>query len=220
MIAFNFKFDECPLAAPDPVFLHGFDRQRPVYSVKPFQQAISISGNFEKPLLQLFGRHAGAATFAIAVYHLLPRQNSLARRAPINRRQLSISQTIFIHQQKKPLRPFVIFRLASGNFPRPIIRKTDGFNLAAEGGNICPRRFARVHAGFDSIVLGREPKGVKTHRVQNGLALHSQITGVNIGRCVAFRVPHMQSGTRRVREHIQNVNPVFARDLRILFYLV
>ena len=88
------------------------------------------------------------------------------------------------HFDKEPLRPFVIFRTARHYFPRPVKTQTYFIELFFISSYIFFGSISRVFACLDSILLGRQTKAVKTHRVQYIVAFHTLESGVDIARYI------------------------------------
>ena len=64
---------------------------------------------------------------------------------------------------------------------------------------------ARVLAGFDGVLLGRQTEGVPTHRMQNVAALGALVAGEDVGGGVAFRVANVEARAGWVGEHVEDV---------------
>src|SRR3989344_8551737 len=77
LLTFHSKINLRAFAPANPVFLHLPDWLRPVHFIHLIEQAVSVIRNLEKPLGQKFLDNRGAATFAIAINHLLIGQYSL-----------------------------------------------------------------------------------------------------------------------------------------------
>ena len=60
-------------------------------------------------------------------------------------------------------------------------------------------------AGLDGVLLGRESEGIPTHGVENVEAIHALVATDNVSGGVALGVPYVQTLTRRIREHVQDV---------------
>ena len=60
-------------------------------------------------------------------------------------------------------------------------------------------------SGLNGILLGRKAKCVISHRMEHIKAVEPLVTGKNVTCNISERVSHVQSGTARIREHIQNV---------------
>jgi len=67
------------------------------------------------------------------------------------------------------------------------------------------RRFLRVLSRLDGILLSRQSKGIIAHRVQDVKALLLLVTTINVRGDVAQRVTYVQTRTRWIREHVQNI---------------
>src|SRR5436853_7863169 len=60
-------------------------------------------------------------------------------------------------------------------------------------------------AGFDRILLRRQPECVPAHGMQHVETAYSLVACHDVCRRVPFRMPDVQSGPARVREHIEHV---------------
>ncbi len=65
-----------------------------------------------------------------------------------------------------------------------------------------------MDARLNGIILGRQAKGVKTHRVEDGVALHAFYPRPRIGETKIPPMPHMEFSSGRVRKHLQAVKLV------------
>ncbi len=105
--------------------------------------------------------------------------------------------------QKNPLCPFVIIRVGGFNFTVPIKRKPDFIKLLAVtfyvlfGGN------GRMLSCLNGILLGRQSEWIIPHRVKHIVTTVAFIPGNNVRSDVAERMTYMQSGSWRIRKHIQ-----------------
>lgn len=85
----------------DPVALHGLNGIWPVVQIiQIVQQFVSVGGDFDKPLRDLFTLYFGVAAPAAAVDNLFVRENGLVIRAPVNGRGLLIHQA-FLYSSVK-----------------------------------------------------------------------------------------------------------------------
>jgi hypothetical protein len=64
---------------------------------------------------------------------------------------------------------------------------------------------ARVGAGLHRVLLGGQPEGVEAHRVQHVVSGHPQVAAQHVGADEPQRMPDVQTGAGRVREHVQQV---------------
>src|SRR5271154_2455752 len=93
--------------------------------------------------------------------------------------------------EKNPLRPFAILWVGGVDLAGPIVTESERFYLALEDADILFRRFARMLSGADGVLLGRQPEGVPTHRMQHIETEGAAITRQYIGGGVSFRMAHM-----------------------------
>ena len=121
-------------------------------------------------------------------------------------RLVSIFIVIMIKQlHKNPLRPFIIFRVRSTHFSRPIIAKTDLFQLANIGIDIFFSSNGRMLPRLNSILFGRQTKRVETHWVQDIKALQTLVASNYIRGNIPKWMPNVQARSRWIWEHIQDV---------------
>src|SRR3546814_20141242 len=104
-----------PLAAADPVALHGLDRIRPaVERVEAVKQLLCVVGDLQEPLrdLALFDQRAGAP--AAAVDHLLVGQHGLVDRVPVHPRIAAVGLALLHPANDCATRVRVVIRIAGG----------------------------------------------------------------------------------------------------------
>ena len=58
---------------------------------------------------------------------------------------------------------------------------------------------------FDRVLLGRQPKTVESHRVQNVKSLHSFVAAVDVAGDIPFGMADMQPGTAWIGKHIEDI---------------
>ena len=109
------------------------------------------------------------------------------------------------HFEEGPLRPLVVGRVARAHLAVPVEREADLVQLLAVAGDVLLGRDGRVLPRLDGILLGREPEGVVTHRVQDVEAFQPLVARVDVRGDVAQRVPDVQPRPRRVGEHVQHI---------------
>jgi hypothetical protein len=107
--------------------------------------------------------------------------------------------------QKDPLRPAVEGRVGGDHAATWIVAEPQPAELATIGLDVGRRRRARVLAGLDRVLLGRQAERVEAHRVQDVVAGHAQIAAQHVGADVAQRMPHVQPGPAGIREHVVQV---------------
>ncbi len=115
--------------------------------------------------------------------------------------------------QEDPLRPAVVADVGRGDAAPRVVGQAEAAQLAAVRGDVLLGVDARVHAGLDGVLLGRQPERVEAHRVQHVVAGHALVAGVDVGGDVAERVADVQTGARRVREHVEDEELVPAGHL-------
>ena len=85
-VVVDVKGDFYPFRAADPVALHGLNGVRPVIQVVQIvEQFVSVGGDFNKPLRDLFALNFGVAAPAAAVDNLFVSQHGLIVRTPVHR---------------------------------------------------------------------------------------------------------------------------------------
>ena len=95
------------------------------------------------------------------------------------------------HFLEGPLRPVIIFRVASTDFTVPVERETYFVQLLAFAGDIVDGSDGRMLSGLDSILFCRQTVSVLSHRVEYIEALQSFVTGVNIRSNVSQRMTYV-----------------------------
>ena len=115
------------------------------------------------------------------------------------------------HLDKCPLCPFIIFRIASSHFPVPVERKTDFIELFPIAGNIFLCCNGRMLSCLDGILFGWQTICIESHRMQHIESFQTFISGINVGCDVAEWVADVQTGSGRIREHIQYIKFRFGR---------
>ena len=203
IIAVHAELDLKPFAAADPVALHGLDRLRPArQGVQTVQQFLRIRGDLEEPLRDFALLDDGARTPAAAVDDLLIGQHGLIDRVPIDHRIFAIHQA-FLHQPgEHALFVDVVIRAAGGEFARPVDRVAQRLQLAAHVVDVGVGPLRRCGLVLDRGVLGRQPEGIPTHRLQHVVSGHAPEPADHIADRVIAHVAHMQRA-RRVRQHRQ-----------------
>ena len=110
-----------------------------------------------------------------------------------------------VELEKNPLRPFKIAGGGGVDLAAPIVAETEGFNLPLENGDVGLRRFARMLAGADGVLLGGQAEGVPAHGVEDVATAGALVTGEDVGGGVALRMADVQPGAGRVGEHVEYV---------------
>ena len=107
--------------------------------------------------------------------------------------------------QEDPLRPAVEPRVGGVDAAPGVVAEAQPAQLAAHDVGVLARRYRRMLAGSQRELLGRQAEGVKAHGVQDVMAGHPQVAGVDVGRDVALGVPDVDARAAGVREHVQHV---------------
>jgi len=109
------------------------------------------------------------------------------------------------HFEERPLRPFVVARIAGADFAVPVEREADFVQLLAVAGDVLLGGDGRMLARLDGVLFGRKAEGVVAHRMQDVEALLALVARVDVRGDVAQRMAHMQAGARRIGEHVQHI---------------
>src|SRR5205814_6140515 len=91
--------------------------------------------------------------------------------------------------EKNPLRPFEIIGVCCVDFAAPIIAKAQRLNLALKGGDILFGGLARMLAGFDGVLFGRQPKSIPSHWMKHMQALSTLVARQDVRGGIALRMP-------------------------------
>ena len=116
-----------------------------------------------------------------------------------------VAEIGIIQLEENPLGPADILRVSGVHFAIPIVAEAEFLKLTAEVVGISLGSNARMLAGLDGVLLGRESEGIPTHGVENVEAIHALVATDNVSGGVALGVPYVQTLTRRIREHVQDV---------------
>ncbi len=109
-----------------------------------------------------------------------------------------------------PLGPAVERDVGGRDRPARVVRQPQLAQLGAVALDVLLGRRPRVRAGLHGVLLGGQPERVEAHRVQHVVAGHPQVAAQHVGADEAQRVPDVQPGAGRVREHVHQV------ELRLL----
>ena len=112
--------------------------------------------------------------------------------------------------QEDPLRPAVVLDIGGGQRSLVVVPEPQPSQLARHVGDVPLGVDAGVLAGLAGMLLCRQAECVVAHRVQHHVSAHALEACIHVGADVAQRVPHVQSRTRRVREHVHDEELVLA----------
>src|SRR5205085_363718 len=162
-------------ASTNPVALHRQNAFGPTrfYLAHVVEQLFGVRRDAEEPLLDVALLHGCAAAPAHAARRLLVRQNRLLLRAPVDGRDLFISQALFQHLQEEPLIPLVIVGAVRGYLAPPVETEAHTLELAAHVLDVLLSPLARHHFALDGRLLGGLAEAVPAHRVQHVEALQA-----------------------------------------------
>ncbi len=119
--------------------------------------------------------------------------------------------------EESPLRPFVVLRLAGPHLAAPVETEAYFVQLLAVAVDILLRGDGRMLTRLDSILLGRQAVGIVSHGMQHVEALQPLVAGVDVAGDIAQRMTHMQSRSRWIGEHVQNIIMRFGA---VVFHLI
>ena len=210
------------VAFADPVFLHRHDAFRPAGQfVAVFKQFLNIGCDLEKPLIEDFFRHFRAAAPAKASFHLFVCQNRIAFGAEIDTGSFFIGQTFFVHPDKEELFPAIVFRVACGDFPVPVVAEAHALELLAHVADVFIGPRCRMNFMLDGGIFGRHTKGVPAHGMQDIESPHALVAGNHIADCVIADMADMNFAGG-VGKHFQQIVFFLLRIFRdfICFFLL
>ncbi len=197
--------DAHALRPADPVLLHQADFFRPaVEGVDRGQQVLGVAGDPQEPLGQLALLHLGAGAPAAPVDHLLVGEHGLVDRVPVDLRLAAVGEVFGEEIEEELLLLGVVFRIAGGEFPRPVERQAHHLELVAHDGDVVVGPRARVDPALHGRVLGRQAEGVPAHGMEDVVALGAHGAGNDVAHGVVADVAHVDA-PRRVGEHLQDV---------------
>ena len=192
-----------PLAAADPVRLHHVDPLRPLY-LRLVEQLVRVTHDAEEPLVHVAVGDSRIAPLAQPVDHLLVGQDRVARRAPVDRRIVSVCETRPVELQEQPLVPPVVVRGAGDDLPVPVVHGAHRPELPTHVPDVVHRPRVRMDAASYGRVLGVQPEGVEPHRVEDVVSLHAHEPGAGVRS--RHRVPVADVEVARgVRVHVKLV---------------
>jgi hypothetical protein len=147
------KVDFGALATTDPVALF-FASFRPIQRLQLRRQPLGVVGDAELPLAQRHAHDRMIAALASPVDHFLVGQHRAERRAPVDRHLRLERQAALEQLQEDPLRPAHVARIGGVDLARPVVGKTQGFQLSPEDRDVFGGGDARVLPGRDRVLLG------------------------------------------------------------------
>ncbi|MNS52788.1 hypothetical protein D3C72_855150 [compost metagenome] len=206
--------------AADPVALHLLDVLGPVEVVEAVEELLGVGGDLEDPLAHGLAHDGVAAALALAVDDLLVGQDRLELGAPVDHHLRLVGQSGLVELQENPLGPLEVARVGGADLAVPVVAEAQGLDLAAEVVLVALGDDRRLLTGGDRRLLGGQAEGVPAHRVQHVEPAHALVARDDVRGRVAFRVADVQTGARRIREHVQDVELGLVRVLAGLEGLV
>ena len=189
----------------NPVALHGHNLGRPAIKfVQISKQLFSIISNFEEPAIHVSGFYKFITTPAGSFNDLLVGKYGMAGFAPVDSCCFLINQAFFIHLEKDLLFPFIIFGVAGGNFPVPVIGEAKLTQLSAHVIDVVVCPAGRMGVVFDGCVFCRESERVPAHGVQNIKTTETFIACNHIAYGIVAYMAHVNA-SGRIGKHFQDI---------------
>ena len=145
-----------------------------------------------------------AAAPAAPVDHLLIGEHGHVHRIPVHIGFAAIDKAGLVEIQEQLLLLVIIFRIAGGEFARPVQRQAHHLELGAHRRDIFVGPVARAYALVARRILGRQAEGIPAHGMQHIVALGAAEAGDDIAHGVVAHMAHMDA-PRRIGEHLQHI---------------
>ena len=171
--------------------LDNLDHWPVVQIIQIVQQLISVSGDFNKPLRDLFTLYFSITAPAAAIDNLFVRENGLVIRAPVNGRGLLVHQAFFVQLSEEFLFPAVVFRGTGCQLAAPVIAKAQHFELVFHVRDVVVRPRCRRRIVFDRRAFRRQTERIPTDGLQNVFAQHALVARNHITDGVVTHVAHV-----------------------------
>ena len=124
------------------------------------------------------------------------------------------------HPLKGPLGPMVVAGVAGAHLAAPVEAESYLVQLLAVALDVLLRRHRRVLSGLDGILLGGQSVGIVAHGVEDVEALLALVARVDVAGDVAQRVADVQTCSRGIGEHVEDVELLTCWVLRHLVGLM
>src|SRR5882762_10576985 len=188
------EIDQSANASSNPIPLHRQNAFGPATFefFHVVQQLVGVLCDSYEPLSDLFLFNGRSAAPAYATGSLFIGQYGLFLWTPINRRQLFIDQSLFIHLQEKPLIPFVVVGTVRKDFAAPIVADSKPFQLPTHVSDIFFGPIPGIYTSFYRSLFGRLAETVPTDRVQNVKPSQALIPGKGVANRIVTYVAHVQ----------------------------
>ena len=106
------------------------------------------------------------------------------------------------HLLERPLSPVVVLRVAGANLAVPVEREADVVELLTVACDVSHGGHLRVLSGLYSVLLSGQSVCIVAHRVEHVEALQTLVACVDVRCDIAERMAYVQTGSRRVWEHV------------------
>ena len=124
------------------------------------------------------------------------------------------------HPLKGPLGPMVVAGVAGAHLAAPVEAESYLVQLLAVALDVLLRRHGRVLSGLDGILLGGQSVGIVAHGVEDVEALLALVARVDVAGDVAQRVADVQTCSRGIGKHVEDVELLTCWVLRHLVGLM
>ena len=192
VVVFYVKGNFHTFGTADPVALHGLNGVRPVIQIiQIVQQFVSVGGDFDKPLRDLFTLYFGVTAPAAAIDNLLVRENGLVVRAPVNGGRFLVDQAFFIQLGEELLLPAVVFRGTGCQLAAPVIAKAQHFQLVFHVRDVVVRPRSRCRVVFHRRAFSRQAERIPADRLKYVFAQHTLVACNHVTDGVVTHVAHV-----------------------------
>ena len=106
--------------------------------------------------------------------------------------------------REDPLCPAVVVGVGRRDRAAGVVAQSEAPQLAAHVRDVAVGGDRRVLAGLHRVLLGWQTEGVEAHRVENVVAGHALEAREHVGTDVAERMANVETGARRVGEHVEH----------------
>ena len=154
----------------------------------------------------------GTRTFG-GIEHFLVGQHGAEVGAKPNRLLFDIGEALLKQLHEDPLCPLKIAGVGGVDFTLPVVSEAELTQLFFKASDVLFGGLARVLAGFDGILLGRQTKRIPAHWVEHVKPLCFFEAFQRITCSVTFRMADMQSSTGRIRKHVEDVERGFVLEI-------
>ena len=177
----------------------------PIELVDAIEQFVGVSGDFEKPLIEVFVGDLASASLANSALCLFVGKHGVAGRTPVYGSFFAICKSLFVELKEHPLRPLVVVGQTGFDLVIPIVHSADTLELPFHRGDIFEGAFLGVNTRLYGVVFGGQSECVESHRLENLVALHTLEARERVGRSVVVPVSRMKFRPRRIGKHFETI---------------